>query len=166
MDSETQCHKCNGTVSSQSAGQTGQHWPFVVVGAVSDFVQSVGKHQTSEQNVLALPPNSSVAPVRVSTLIAGLTQYGQQCPGYSVRVKPAGHLRSGHSTFPQGSTCLDNCLDTWTSILVFMSRSRATTYLPAGFRNNAAFPRVQRSAMQTTRNMACNESQAGAVNLS
>merc|ERR1719160_2347304 len=126
MDSETQCHKCNGTVSSQSAGQTGQHWPFVVVGAVSDFVQSVGKHQTSEQNVLALPPNSPVAPVRVSTLIAGLTQYGQQCPGYSVSVKPAGHLSAGHSTVPHGSTW-ETFLEVWISIFVFISRSRPTT---------------------------------------
>merc|ERR1719263_822840 len=132
-------------LGSQNEGQTGQHCPFVVVGAVSVLVQRVGKHQTSEQNVLALPPNSPVAPVRVSTLIAGLTQYGQQCPGSSVIVKPAGHLSSGHSTVPQGSTCLE----IWTSIFVFMSRSKATTYLPSGFlRSNAAFPRLQRSAMR------------------
>merc|ERR1719311_1605690 len=81
--------------------QTGQHCPLVVVGAVSVDVQRVGKHQTSLQNVLGLPPNSPVAPVRVSTLIAGLTQYGQQCPGYSVSTKPAGHLSAGHSTLEQ-----------------------------------------------------------------
>merc|ERR1719262_1847951 len=84
---------------AQNAGQTGQHCPFVVVGAVSALVHNVGKHQTSLQNVLAVPPNSPVAPVKVSTLMAGFTQYGQQCPGYSVSVKPAGHLSSGHSLF-------------------------------------------------------------------
>merc|ERR1719160_1461177 len=151
MDSETQCHKCNGTVSSQSAGQTGQHWPFVVVGAVSDFVQRVGKHQTSLQNVLALPPNSPVAPVRVSTLMAGLTQYGQQCPGSSVIVKPAGHLRAGHSTFPHGSTC-ETFFDVSIRILVFISRSRPTTeFFMSGLRNLAASAKAKRRAMQITR---------------
>merc|ERR1719240_383925 len=116
-------------LTSQNAGQTGQHWPFVVVGAVSGLVQRVGKHQTSAQNVLAVPPNSPVAPVRVSTLIAGFTQYGQQCPGYSVRVKPAGHLSSGHSTVPQGSTWA-TFLEVWMSIFVFMSLSKPTTYFP------------------------------------
>merc|ERR1719375_747432 len=102
-----QCHKLRCVAWSQSAGQTGQHWPLVVVGAVSVLVHRVGKHQTSLQKVLALPPNSPVAPVKVSTLMAGLTQYGQQCPGSSVIVKPAGHLSAAHSTFPQGSTCED-----------------------------------------------------------
>merc|ERR1719261_1599977 len=130
---------------------TGQHAPLVVVGAVSVFVQRVGKHHTSLQKVLGLPPNEPVAPVIDSTLMAGFTQYGQQCPGYSVKVKPAGHdLIAGHSILPQGSTCLE----VWTSILVFMSRSRATTYLPSAFlRNKAASPKVQRSAMHTTRNI-------------
>merc|ERR1719387_2171684 len=126
MHTDMQHRSCHSAVHSQSAGQTGQHWPLVVVGAVSALVQRVGKHQTSAQNVLAVPPNSPVAPVMLSTLIAGLTQYGQQCPGYSVSVKPAGHLSSGHSTVPHGSTW-ETLLDVCMSILVFMSRSKPTT---------------------------------------
>merc|ERR1719263_2480601 len=53
---------------------TGQHPPFVVVGAVSVAVHMVGKHQTSLQKVLALPPNSPVAPFPpFSTVMAGFT---------------------------------------------------------------------------------------------
>merc|ERR1719262_754232 len=58
-----------------NAGQAGQHCPLVVVGAVSGFVHKVGKHHTSLQNVLALPPCSPVAPVtKSSSLMLGLTQ--------------------------------------------------------------------------------------------
>merc|ERR1719352_1243550 len=134
-----------------SPQHTGQHCPLVVVGAVSVLVQNVGKHQTSEQKVLGLPPKSPVAPVMDSTLIAGFTQYGQQCPGYSVRVKPAGHLSSGHSTVAHGSTW-ETFLEVWMSIFVFISRSRPTTklsLLKSGFRSLAASAAQKRATMKT-----------------
>merc|ERR1719273_3067389 len=92
---------------SQNAEQTGQHWPFVVVGFTSVLAHIVGKHHTSEQKVLSLPPELPVAPaIAASTLILGLMQYAQQCPSISVGVKPAGHLRLPHVIPEHGSGCV------------------------------------------------------------
>merc|ERR1719301_524460 len=92
-------------VSCHNAGQAGQHMPFVVVGAVSGFVHMVGKHQTSLQKVLSVPPCSPLAPeTRSSTLMSGLKQYGQQWPSNCVTANPAGHESSAaHVIFSHGS---------------------------------------------------------------
>merc|ERR1719171_2860825 len=120
--------------SEYYAGHVGQHNPFVVVGFEIALVHMVGKHHTLGQKVLALPPLVPVAPVMAaSTLMLGLTQYGQQWPETSVDEKPAGHLRLAAQVIPsQGSLIpLSKAgLSTCTNIFVFMSLSRATTQLP------------------------------------
>merc|ERR1719450_1797053 len=113
---------------THNAGQVWQHAPVVVVGAVSGVVHMVGKHHTSLQKVLGVPPCSPDAPLtKSSTLMSGLTQYGQQWPGYNVSVNPAGHDRAPHVITSHGSLipCCFCCFFTRTTIRVFMFRSKA-----------------------------------------
>merc|ERR1719409_610088 len=92
-------------VTAQSAGHVVQHAPLAALGFCSALVHMVGKHQTFGQKVLALPPLVPVAPVMAaSSLMLGLTQYGQQCPSTSVTEKPAGHSSFAAHWMPaQGS---------------------------------------------------------------
>mmetsp|Transcript_43528 Transcript_43528/g.110234 ORF Transcript_43528/g.110234 Transcript_43528/m.110234 type:complete len:243 (-) Transcript_43528:9-737(-) len=120
--------------AAQSAGQVVQHWPLASLGLETALVHSVGKHQTSLQKVLDVPPWLPVAPVMASSsLMSGLTQYGQQWPSTSVTAKPPGQVRAPQLMAPQASL-MAGCVTracTCTSILVFMSLSKATTRLPS-----------------------------------
>merc|ERR1719352_2124755 len=80
-----------------------QHWPLVVVALVSVPAHIVGKHQTSLQIALTLPPCVPVAPFTTVRSMFGFTQYGQQWPATSSLLKPAGHDKAPHVIPPQGS---------------------------------------------------------------